>query len=68
MGYTHATIDDGESNPGLQYKGTPVLNPDGPINFPRLHKLFAQAGSDLPADLAEFVSTRLARPAQLPSI
>jgi hypothetical protein len=60
MGYTHMTIDDGESQPGLSYKRTPVLLPDGPVDFPRLRKLFARAGSSLPADIAEFVSTRLA--------
>ena len=62
-GYLHTTVDDGESNPGLQHKRTPILNPDGPINFPRLQKLFAQAGSELPANIAEFVSTRLVEPA-----
>jgi hypothetical protein len=65
-GYQHTTVDDGESNPGLRYKRTPVLNPDGPINFPRLQKLFAQAGSGLPADIITFVSARLIEPAQLP--
>jgi len=65
-GYLHTTVDDGESNPGLRYKRTPVLNPDGPINFPRLQKLFAQAGSDMPAEIAEFVSAKLVAPAQLP--
>ena len=67
MGYTHMVVDDGESNAGLQYKRTPVLNPDGPVNFPRLQELFAQACVGLPADIVEFVATRLAGPAQLPS-
>jgi len=64
-GFQHTTVDDGESSPGLRYKRTPVLNPDGPIDFPRLQKLFALAGSNLPADIAEFVATRLAEPPQL---
>jgi len=66
MGFEHATVDDGESSPGVSYKGTPILNPDGPIDFPRLQKLFAAAGGELPANIAEFVSTRLAEPTQLP--
>jgi hypothetical protein len=68
LGYTHATIDDGESNPGLRPKCTPVLQPDGPINFQRLQELFVEACSGLPADIIAFVSSRLAAPAQLPSI
>jgi hypothetical protein len=60
-GFQHATVDDGESSRGI-YPRTPILNPDGPINFPRLQKLFAQVGAELPADIAEFVSTRLVAP------
>jgi hypothetical protein len=55
-GFQHTTVNDGESNPGLRYKRTPVLTPDGPIDFPRLRKLFAEAGSSLPADIAAFVA------------
>ncbi len=68
MGFVHMTVDDGESNSGLQYKRTPVLNPDGPVDFSRLQKLFAEAGSELPANIVEFVSTHLAEPTQLPNI
>jgi hypothetical protein len=65
-GYLHTTVDDGESNHGLRYKGTPILNPDGPINFPHLQKLFSQAVTELPAAIVEFVATHLVEPAQLP--
>jgi len=57
-GFRHATVDDGES-PRSNYPRTPVLNDDGPIDFPRLQKLFADASSSLPADIVEFISTRL---------
>jgi len=66
IGYQHTTVDDGESNPGLRYKRTPVLNPDGPIDFPRLQKLFKAAEAELPPNIAEFVAAHLVGPPQLP--
>jgi len=61
-GYTHNAVDDGETGGALKPKGSPVLVPDGAINFERLRALFAQANAQIPADIAEFISARLAPP------
>jgi hypothetical protein len=43
----------------LRPKGSPVLVPDGAIDFVRLGKLFAQANAQMPAEISTFVTMRL---------
>jgi len=58
-GLVHSAVDDGESDPGMRYKATPVLEPDGPLDMPRVVARFAAASDALPADIAAFVRDRL---------
>ncbi|HTB63763.1 MAG TPA: hypothetical protein VK737_09250, partial [Opitutales bacterium] len=62
-GYTHDCVDDGESNAPAGYKGSPILVPDGAIDFARLQKLFAQANTAVPSEIVAFVNARLQLPA-----
>jgi len=59
IGFQHSAIDDGESNPGLQHKRTPILVPDGAVDYERLDRLFAQAGGSLPEDVTTLVTEKL---------
>ncbi len=61
-GFQHNNVDDGESGGPLRPKGSPVLVPDGAIDFERLSKLFAQVNTKVPADIAAFVAARLQLP------
>jgi len=58
-GFQHNCVDDGESRGPLRPKGSPVLVPDGEIDFARLQKLFAQSNAQLPAEISAFVAVRL---------
>ena len=58
-GLVHSAVDDGESGGGMRYKGTPVLEPDGPLDIPRVAARFAAASGELPTDIAAFVRERL---------
>jgi hypothetical protein len=58
-GFQHNFVDDGESGGPLRPKGSPVLVPDGAIDFVRLGKLFAQANAQMPAEISTFVTMRL---------
>jgi len=61
-GYTHNAVDDGDDVRGGIQKRTPVLVPNGAVNFGRLRALFAEANVGLPAEIAGFVSERLEAP------
>ena len=61
-GFQHNNVDDGESGGPLRPKGSPVLVPDGAIDFERLGKLFALANAQVPAEIAAFVAARLQLP------
>jgi hypothetical protein len=63
-GFQHNFVDDGESRGPLRPKGSPVLVPDGAIDFARLSQLFAQASGQIPAEISTFVAARL----QLPGV
>ena len=58
-GLVHSAVDDGELDIGMRYKATPVLEPDGPLDVPRVAERFRSASLGLPADIADFVSARL---------
>ncbi len=62
-GYTHDFVDDGESGAPTAYKGSPILVPDGAIDFARLQKLFAQANATVPPEIVAFVNAGLQLPA-----
>jgi len=57
-GYWHAAVDDGERG-GLNYKGSPVLVRDGPLDVRGLERRLAEAAEQLPADVNAFVVARL---------
>jgi hypothetical protein len=61
-GYQHNYVDDGESGGPLRPKGSPVLVPDGEIDFARLAELFAQSHAQVPAEISSFVAERLQLP------
>ena len=58
-GLSHSAVDDGESEPGLRYKATPVLAPDGPLEVQRVAAHFDAASTDVPGEITAFVRTRL---------
>ena len=58
-GLVHSAVDDGESGAGMRYKATPVLEPDGPLDIPRVAARFAASSDELPLDIAAFVRARL---------
>jgi len=58
-GLSHSAVDDGESEPGLHYKATPVLAPDGPLEVQRVAAHFDAASTDVPGEITAFVRTRL---------
>jgi hypothetical protein len=58
-GLIQSAVDDGEFNVGIRYKATPVLEPDGPLDIPRVAERFEAASPGLPPDIADFVSARL---------
>jgi hypothetical protein len=57
-GYTHTAVDDGEIGHG-RYKSTPILVADGGFNTERVSGLFMKDGAELPADIVEFVATKI---------
>jgi len=61
-GFEHNFVDEGESGGPLRPKGSPVLVPDGEIDFSRLAKLFAQSQGQVPAEISSFVAERLQLP------
>jgi hypothetical protein len=58
-GLIHSAVDDGERTVGMRYKATPILEPDGPLDIPRVAERFRAARPGLPPDIADFVSARL---------
>lgn len=58
-GLVHSAVDDGEFEIGMRYKATPVLEPDGPLDVPRVAERFAAASAELPTDIVAFVRARL---------
>jgi hypothetical protein len=71
VGYTHTAIDDGEAGNG-RYKATPILVADGDFNSERITNLLLRYGVDLPADIFNFVATKINEfgfpPPPLPSL
>jgi len=66
-GFEHNLVDDGEGGGPLRPKGTPILAPDGAIDFARLHQMFTRANTQMPAEISAFVAARLQLPfARLP--
>jgi hypothetical protein len=59
-GFTHMAVDDGES-PDLPYKATPILVADGAFPKETVRARFTAQAEKLPADLSDYVATRLAR-------
>ena len=58
-GLIQSAVDDGEFSVGMRYKATPILEPDGPLDIPRVAERFKTASPSLPRDIADFVSARL---------
>ena len=58
-GLIHSAVDDGESKVGLNYKATPVLEPDGAPDIGRLATRFAADSDGVPTEIVDFVSARL---------
>jgi len=59
-GFDHMAVDDGEQQPALDYKETPILVPDGHVDPEHIRKLFEASCRDLPADVAALVLEKLA--------
>ncbi len=62
FGYTHNAVDDGDDVQGGIQKRTPVLVPNGAVNFDRLRALFTNVKATLPTEIASFVSEHLEAP------
>ena len=60
-GFTHLAVDDGEQQPVLDYKQSPILIPDGRFDADRIRSLFEGLIQDLPADVADAVRLQLER-------
>lgn len=58
-GFTHLAVDDGEQQPVLDYKQTPILIPDGRFDPDRIRRLFEGSCQDLPAEVADAVRSQL---------
>ena len=58
-GLSQSTVDDGESEPGLRYKATPVLAPDGALEVRRVAAHFDAASAGVPGEISDFVRKRL---------
>ena len=58
-GYGHMAVDDGEQNPGLNYKETPILVADGSIDVNHIHQLFAGSCENLPTAVVDFVERKI---------
>ena len=66
-GYLHQTVDDGEAQAGLRYKGTPILVTTGRFDATRVLQVFQGESSELPREIAAFVANRLkAHPSYAP--
>lgn len=59
LGYVHKAVDDGEADLGLRHKGSPILVDDGQFDPNGVIDRFLSASRGLPADVAEFVATKL---------
>jgi hypothetical protein len=57
-GYLHNAVDDGDLTSGGP-KRTPILVPDGLLDHRALENRFLQAGTDLPADVTEYVRKKI---------
>ena len=57
-GFSHDRVDDGEG-PGLVYKRTPVLVPDGAFDASAMLPRFIKISGSLPQDVIDFVSGKL---------
>ena len=57
--FFHNGIDDGEQWPG-GHKSTPILVPDGIFDKENAGKRFARSSQSLPAEIAEFVTRKIA--------
>jgi hypothetical protein len=58
-GLSQSAVDDGESEPGLRYKATPVLAPDGPLEVQRVAAHFDAVSTDVPGEITDFVRKHL---------
>jgi hypothetical protein len=58
-GYSHMAVDDGEAEAGLRYKGTPILVADGEFDAARVLQAFQVEGSNIPREIAAFVTEKL---------
>lgn len=59
-GFSHMAVDDGEG-PDLPYKATPILVADGAFPKDTVLARFTAQAEMLPADLRDYIATRLAR-------
>jgi hypothetical protein len=57
--FSHMAVDTGETHP-LQYKGLPILVPDGHFDAERIESLFRREGAALPADVVALVCEKIA--------
>ena len=59
LGFVHMAVDDGETDVGLRYKGTPILVSDGYFDANWVSDLFSEESAQLPPEIVEFVATKL---------
>lgn len=57
-GCLHYRVDDGE-NRALRHKMTPVLEPDGVVDFDKLRREFHSVASNIDPSIVAFVESRL---------
>ncbi len=58
-GFEHAIVDDGEKNPGLSHKGTPVLAAHEVVDTAQPAALLRTIAAQLPPDIAAFIAEKL---------
>jgi len=57
-GYSHERVDAGEG-PGLDYKQTPILVPDGAMDSSSVLQVFLDASAKVPQFIVDFVADRI---------
>ena len=59
IGFVHERVDDGEGHP-FNYKGTPILSPDGNFDAEAVGNVFREHSIEIDPRIISFVLERLA--------
>ncbi|MBI3231174.1 MAG: hypothetical protein HYZ45_13710 [Burkholderiales bacterium] len=59
-GYSHTSVDDGESHGALKFKSTPVIAKNKAMDKERVLALFVDNSQQLPPDIAQLLRQQIA--------